>query len=337
MTKVPPPGPNETILHEIVRDAPGLRDSTKRTYLVDINAWVTFAGTDRQHWTRYTAQKFYAALLERMTVRSANRVMATLAYAGHWFATKEGNPQLDFSIIQKKAAEATLGHGHDSEADDGKALTVSEAQQLLAAIGAARQRDPQRTARDLAITVLGLETGMRRMSFESMLIQLTSKREGHEPLVTDVLLKGLPDRYPIALSATAVLALEPWLRFLREAKVTRGPVWRSLRAAGTRAPNTKPTVGAGFTAQAIYDMVLKYGGKAKVELTPHTFRHTFISWRLAAGWTPQQIAAITGHQLPRGIGDPIGAMRRYIDPRVFWPTVSTATPAWLTDFVRHYA
>lgn len=315
---------SDTVLHRLVREAPDLRDTTKRVYLVDVSAWVAFAGVDPAGWTRHTAKEFYAHLLTRMKARSANRVIAALRYVGHWYATEAGDPNLNFSIIRHK----TVGAGIGGASKEGKALTPDEAQRLLAAVVADRWKAAPRVTRDLALFVVALETGMRRMSLESMQIQ-TLAYQG--PLVANVLVKRVKLPYPVALSETATCALEAWLALLRSAKIDKGPVWRSLQ----RHKNGL-VIGAGFTAQAIYDMVCKHGQCAKVELTPHDFRHTFIAWRTAAGWTPQQIAAITGHQLPRSSGTPFantGAVRSYSDPRVFWPAVSTATPAWLVDFV----
>lgn len=314
----------DTILHEMVRDSPSLSDSTKQTYLSDINAWVAFAGTDPKKWTRHEAQRFYTHLRGRMQTQSANRVMATLAYAAGWWATKENKPELDFSVIQKAKPE---------DIEDREALTANQSQSLLEVIVRHQKKDPQRVTRDLAMVIVDFETGMRRAGLASMRLETTGYVD--TTLATNVKLKGEPKPYTVALSETADRALKPWGRFLEDSKITKGPVWRSLRQQGR-----KLIIGSGFTSQAIYNLVTQYAEEAKLpRLTPHIIRHTFISWRLAAGWTPQQIAAITGHQLPRTLGvvhGDIGAMHGYVTPSVFWPKVSSGTPEWLKAFVAEH-
>jgi integrase len=317
----------DTILHQIVRDAPDLAPATKKVFLSDLDAWTAFAGDDPSRWTRARAQEFYSSLLSRMKSQSANRLMATLTYAASWWAKREQNEKLNFAVIQKAPPEETEGRS---------ALTDGQAQALLRV--ASRADLPERAQllqrpwalRDTALVVVGLETGMRRMSMQTMLIEKTGvhPKLGYE--VTEVRLKGqrAPARYPVPLSESAVAALTPWLQFLAQKGIEKGAVWRRLtkRVKGVE-------VGKGLSAQSIFDIVVKLGGEAGIEhLTPHIFRHTFISWRLAAGWTPQQVAAVTGHQLPRTLNVAnidIGAMSHYADPKVFAPTISTATPSWL--------
>ena len=205
-------------------------------------------------------------------------------------------------------------------------MTEEQAQRLVATASAYQHpRDQPRALRDRALCVVGLETGMRRMSLESMLLERTGMGKNGFA-ISEVKLKGMPAsyRFPVPLSTAALAALEPWVAFLRQNGITKGPIWRSLqkRIGGVK-------IGKGFTSQAIYDVVVKHAKTAKIDiLTPHIFRHTFISWRLDANWTPQQVAAVTGHQLPMGQGN-IGAMHKYADPKMFGPRVSTATPEWL--------
>ncbi len=319
-------GAPDTILHQLVRESPSLAQSTIGTYLSDLNAWIEFAGEDPKGWTRYKAQKFYTHLRERMRTQSANRIMATLAFAAGWWAKMEGKPELDFSVIQKARPD---------DIEEREAMTDEQAQQLLEVITRKKKAEPQRARRDIALVVTGLETGMRRMSLSSMRFDQMGPIvvDGKNVLVANVQLKGSPKLYAVAVSETAEAALAPWLAFLNESKIDKGPVWRSLRQPGRRL-----LIGNALTGQAIYDLVVRYGEEAKIEgLTPHIFRHSFISWRLAAGWTPQQVASITGHQLPRALGlasGDIGTMHDYVTPSVFWPKVSTGTPAWLQAFVK---
>ena len=321
----------DTILHSIVRDAPDLAPSTKTTFLSDLDAWVAFAGENPAGWTRTRAQEFYSSLLSRMKTQSANRLMATLTYAAGWWAKREQNDRLDFSVIQKAPP---------GEREDKDAITEEQAQKLLAAASRAALTPPLRALqmpwilRDTALVVVGLETGMRRMSLADMAIERTGLGKAGFPM-TKVRLKGqrAPARYEVPLSQAAQDALEPWLAFLAKNGITKGAVWRRFSLRARDAKNA--TIGGGLTTQSVYNIVVKLGAEAGIaDLTPHIFRHTFITWRLLAGWTPQQIAAVTGHQLPRrtfeGVPNAdIGAMNKYVDAKAFAATVSTATPAWL--------
>lgn len=320
----------DTILHKLVREAPDLASSTKTTFLSDLDAWVAFAGEDPAGWTRARAQEFYSSLLGRMKAQSANRLMATLTYAAGWWAKREHNDRLDFSVIQKAPPEETEGKD---------AITEEQAQQLLAAASRA-SLPPQIRAlqtpwilRDTALVTVGLETGMRRMSLADMAIERTGIGKGGYPM-TRVRLKGqrAPARYEVPLSEAAQAALEPWLAYLAQHDITKGAIWRRFSHRIRDAKSAK--IGGGLTTQSVYDIVTKLGAEAGIEnMTPHIFRHTFITWRLFAGWTPQQVAAVTGHQLPRRSftmpDADIGAMNNYVDPKMFAPRVSTATPAWL--------
>jgi hypothetical protein len=92
---------SDSLLHTIVREAPDLAASTKAIYLSDLDAWIAFAGDNPSGWTRTRAQEFYSSLLSRMKPQSANRLMATLTYAAGWWASREQDPKLDFSVIRK--------------------------------------------------------------------------------------------------------------------------------------------------------------------------------------------------------------------------------------------
>lgn len=314
----------DTILHKIVRESPSLAATTKRTYLTDVTSWVAFAGTDPKNWTRWRAQEFYTHLCTRMKTQSANRVMATLNYVGSWWAKMEARPELDFSLIQK---------GKPDDVDEREAITPEQAQRLLQQARTARNPlDRPRALRDEALFVIGLETGMRRISLESMLIEQTGHDAKLGYVVTRVKLKGKPPkyRYPVPLSEAAVAALTPWLGFLKQHSLTTGSVWRSL---GKRTQGVQ--IGKSLTSQSLYDITVHHGAAVGLpDLTPHIFRHTFITWRLDAGVPPEQIAAVTGHQLPLKFarGDRqvnLGAMAGYIDPKFGAAKVSTGTPPWL--------
>lgn len=331
MVKLKPTSPDlpDTILHKIVRESPSLAASTKRLYLTDVTAWVAFAGADPAGWTRWKAQEFYTHLCGRMKIQSANRVMATLAYVAGWRAKMEARPELDFSQIQKARPD---------DVNEREALTPAQAQQLLQVAGTLHgEADRPRMLRDVALFTVGLETGMRRISLESMRLELTGHDAKLGYVVTRVRLKGKPPkyRYPVPLSEAAVVTLERWTAFLAAHGLTTGPVWRSL---GRRIEGLE--IGKSLSAQSLYDITVKHGEAAGLPaVTPHIFRHTFISWRLDAGVPPEQIAAITGHQLPLRLarGDrqvDLGALAGYVDPKFGAAKASSATPPWLLHHAR---
>jgi len=315
-TRTPRRPVDRTALHDLISASPELRGSTKKQYLADLDKYLAFVGTDPKAWTRANTSKFYAHLLgeEEMLPQSANRVMASVQYASKWFASRANDGTLEFAEIQ-------LAHGRDRAGRE--ALTDEDLIALLSTCHFKRPRD----LRDFAMMVLTIETGARRAS----VIGSTWESIQAQPYLSMLMaLKGIDAPFAVPLSDTARQALGPWEAWLkRKQEPRRGHIFRKLVKVEGGA-----RLGEPLTPAAFYEMTRarsKVAGLAPVH--PHLFRHTFITGRLAAGFTPFQIAAITGHRLPGNWG---GNLYTYSDKKVLGEQIRNSTPAWLTSYVRKF-
>lgn len=324
-----------TILHEIVRASPEIVESTRKQYLSDLDAWVLFAGTSPECWTRNKAQDFYTSLLTRgMRPQSANRLFASLKYASTWYARRANDANLDFALImQSKPARVIQKH----------ALTPETAIKLLDTC--ADQQNPL-DLRDRALITIALETGMRCISLRSMLIESTMLSQNAPAIIQNsmrtqtttpyphasVLMKGkASERTSVPLSDAAISTIIPWLSWLASAKKRHGAL---LCAIDKR---TDPRSGRNFfvpTERALSNSALQKiaserGDQAGIgHLHPHMWRHTFITWRSMAGFLPYEIAAVTGHKI---VG--LGAMAGYIDLVAIGAKMRASTPEWLSRYL----
>jgi integrase/recombinase XerD len=309
-----------TILHQIVQTSPELAKLTRAMYLRDLDAWITFAGADPAGWTRYKAQEFYGSLLERMQPQSANRLMASLKYASSWLAKKENDPALDFAVVQMADGKSKA---------DRRALDQEDALKLLATCAT----DSPIDLRDRALIVMGLETGMRRMSLIGVRIDtIKMGRDGYP--VAPVPIKGGGDElFSVPLSDAVMIAIEPWRQWLRNRKVTKGPLFRSLARKMDGRGKLMYTVGENqLSESAIYKIVTQRAKTAGLEhVHPHIFRHTFITWRMQGGMQPYQVAAITGHKIANITG--MGALGGYVDVSRVGQEARQATPPWLSKLI----
>lgn len=302
-------------LHEIVQNANDLAPTTRERYLRDLNQWIDFAGADPAGWTRRRASAFYATLLGRgMKPQSANRLMASVAYASRWWAHYEHDPNLDFAGVQAaRAKDKKPQHALDEET----------ARRLLATCDASIAG-----VRDFALLVVGLETGMRRMSLAGMTIEDTllgpTPRRAYPAAF--VPLKGKDPAW-IPLSDTAVAALRPWLQVLAEHGAHAGPVFRPLAWRGGRRAIATCALSKSALWKILDDRAQAAGLR---HINPHLLRHTFVTWRVALRLQPHEIAAITHHDL----GKALGALGGYMDLDEIGGRVRNATPPWLAELVR---
>lgn len=295
-----------------------MRPSTKDTYLKDVKRFVAFAGADPKNWTRERTQEFYTELLAAMKPQSANRVMASLRFVGNWYATQKADAGLDFSQIQ-------LAH---NKIQAREALEPEEAKALLGTCGV----DPP-GIRDFALMVVGLETGMRRMSLASMDWATTELTDAPR---TSVVTKGRDELQVVPLSPTAVAALRPWRLWSAVRGHDHGPVFAAIRGSIVSRDNRFVVADEALSDQGIYAIVTQRAKAAGLRhVHPHLFRHSCITWRAEAGVPSQVIAALSGHRLPK---DGLGTMFRYID-KGSAPIIEQArasTPAWLAEFVTNH-
>lgn len=212
---------------------------------------------------------------------------------------------------------------------DRHVMTKAQAQKLLATCAS----DSPIDLRDRAMFIIGLETGMRRISLVGMTLEGIHKCDNGYP-VADVPIKGSGDKmYPVPLSDAALAGLEPWRRWLRSQKISKGAVFRGLTRRIGPIGRSVYDVSDGLSLVSIYKIVTHRARQAGLEhIHPNIFRNTFITWRLEQGLSPFQIAAITGHKLSNLPG--MSSMGTYIDAARVGETARTSTPEWLSDLTR---
>ena len=314
-----------SILHQILERSdfsPVTRDKYRRV----IDSWLDFAGTDPRGWTRMQAQAWYDATLARgVSPRSANVYAASLRYVSKWYATQTG--AIDFAVIQTRKSGSNGLRGVGDEAPQ-RALTRPEAEALLATCAGARTPIEHR---DRTLLVLGLETGMRRMSLAGCAFERINK----QTIVVPIKGPGGEVEYPVPLSDAALHAIGTWRAWLRKRDAgTIGPLFpRLTRELGPRGLFVYQ-LGDGISKSAIYKLVESRARAAGiVGMHPHLLRHTFVTWRQEAGLSPIQIASITGHKT---FGDEWRNMAPYVDMSVLAEQARNSTPPWLAALVKEW-
>lgn len=205
---------------------------------------------------------------------------------------------------------------------DRKILTQQDAAKMIATCRAGNAID----LRDRALIIVGLETGMSRMSLAGMTLETIRLCKSGYP-IAPVPIKGSGDGlYPVPLSDVAMIAIEPWRQWLRGQEKTKGPLFRPLKRQIARGGKLLYEAEDGpLSLRAIYKIVTHRAELARLtNIKPSVFRSTFVAWRAHAGLPMQQIAAITGHRLSgvfTDISADVGQARN-------------ATPSWLATLLK---
>lgn len=281
----------------LVADARSLRPHTKRAYDNAVRQWLAFAGGEPSNWTAAAAQAFYDQLLKRVSVATANGILT----GGVSFALKRahalGFDVRDVTVAVDKAP--VVGDGEQRHA-----LTPTQARALVSACNGTRLID----LRDRALTLLGLYTGMRRMS----LVTVDQRRVGDHGsyVVLRVPIKGKGGTYDVPLDVRAWSQLRPYREALAYAAAAAGanrpPAWLfpsiGLAQPSMAAPLGEVAVGEGhITEDGLYRALRKRAEAAKIGFHPHLFRHTFATWCLQAGIPDGLVEVVTGHKGQRSM------------------------------------
>lgn len=307
-------------LHAVVENAPDLMPSTRDKYLRDLNAWVDFAGTEPANWTPAATQAFYNGLISRgMKPQSADRLLASVAYAAKWWSTQLNKPDLYFVQIR---------HSKKRDKLPKRSLNDAECEALVRTCLGSSIYDK----RDLALIIVGLETGMRRMSLTSMQCGSTTVVGENGYPATKVATKGRGEELlSVPLSTTAILALRPWLtamatsaRLTPHGPAPSSPVFQPIiRMMAGPVPD-----GGALSPSAIAKILIGRAEQAGIgRVNPHMFRHTFVTDRSARGYKPHEIAAMTGHSLN------LGALGMYMDMKALGEKIRDSTPEWLAKLI----
>lgn len=325
-----------TVLHQVILDYPDLVATTKTAYLRAVDRFVEYAGENPSNWTNRVTQSFYKTLLDSgLRAQSANAIIAGVAYASKWWSRGEGRPELNFGEI-KLAQPGNFLPKESLEPDEAIKLLNTTRPYAAGKVDAI-------DIRDRAMIIVGLETGMRRMSMSTMLLENISTKP--YPNV-EIRLKGKAlELEAVPLTDVAYQALTEWIAVLRKTpngqNLKTGPVFRQLHWAvlahganrGKRVLEIVPQkIPTGLTGQAIYKIVQKRAADAGIRpISPHLFRHSFVTWRVLQDMTPQLIASITHHTFG------VGALEGYMDKVKLGGQARQVSPPWLVEWMARSA
>lgn len=313
----------KTELHKILERG-RFSPTTRTKYASVIDMWIAFAGTDPKNWTRLKTQAFYDDLCSRIKVKSANVYIASLRYVSKWYARLNDNPSLDFVQIQLSEPS------NDEKTKTRHALTDGQAMALVSSCKQLTAID----CRDLALIVIGLETGMRRKSLAGSHFDKLNERSGYPAIEVPIKGRAGDAVYNVPLSDVALRSLVPWQSWLatKRSSTAKGPIFKRLFAGETRKRRKIYDVSEiGISEVMIHKVIAGRAAQAGIRhVHPHLLRHTFVTWRELAGLEPIQIASITGH---KGPVDGFSGLTSYIDMAQIGGEVRNTTPAWLRDLV----
>lgn len=316
-----------SILHQTLERS-NLAPRTREKYGRVIDSWIAFAGSDPRGWTKLRAQEFYDSMLARgVSTRSANVYVASLRYVSKWCAAQHGID--DFAVVQTKATglSGAAGYDDDDTATPRHALEPETALRLLAMCTQGPQTLIER--RDWTLMIVGLETGMRRMSLEAMRFDRI-KVAAYPSVFVPIKGAGGNATYHVPLSDTARAAIEGWRgelpKWRRDGCVFMGFTKRMDPTNGRNVFTPGPKISASTIGKLISDRA----AHARIEhVHPHLLRHTFITWRVAAGLSPVQVASITGHKPSAEWA----GMTPYVDMAMIAADARNSTPPWLAKHV----
>jgi integrase len=268
-------------LEELINNRERLRPGTKREYLRAIRDFKAYAGGDPRAWTRDVAQAWINQLkASKLNRRSINVKINALRKASHlWFKHNHSRFEFDFASELEQIREL-------APPKKKQALNYEQAQAMIDACRGDRPMD----LRDRAMTVLGFKTGMRRMSLAALDFEQIDWASNTMAITVK---GGRLHRMP-PLDDDTMEALRPWRAWLRAHGVRSGRFFRGLY--GLMPLGTAAQVRDSITVDGIHKVLV---GRARVaeldDFSPHTFRHTFVTWMQANEQPGYLIRAYTGH------------------------------------------
>lgn len=269
-------------LEDLISSRQKLRPATKRLYLAAIREFVAYAGGVSTAWTPDAAMRWVANLMasRRLKPQSVNTKINALRTASKlWAIYNGGRPEYHFAAILEQIREV-------EPPKKKAALSYESAQAMIDACRGDRPMD----LRDRAMTVLGFKTGMRRMS----LALLEFERIDWSSQTIAITVKGGRLHRMPPLDDDTFAALEPWRAWLKTRGVRSGRFFRGL--PGLAPLGTAAAVRESITADGIHKVLVGRAKAAELEhFSPHTFRHTFVTWMQALERPGYLIRAYTGH------------------------------------------
>lgn len=269
-------------LEDLIRSRQRLRPETKRSYLAAVREFMVYAGGAPHAWTPDTAMRWVAGLMasRRLKPQSVNTKINALRTASKlWCIYNGSRPEFHFAAILEQIREV-------QPPKKKAALNYEDAQAMIDACRGERPMD----LRDRAMTVLGFKTGMRRMSLAAMEFE----RIDWSAQTIEITVKGGRQHRMPPLDEDTFQALEPWRAWLRAHGVRSGRFFRGL--PGLAPLGTAGAVRESITVDGIHKVLVGRAVAAGLtNFSPHTFRHTFVTWMQALERPGYLIRAYTGH------------------------------------------
>lgn len=179
----------------------------------------------------------------------------------------------------------------------GNWLTKPQAQELLGSVDTSTLKGK----RDKAILAVLLSCGLRREEAAGLTFELIQKRENRWVII-DLVGKRNSMR-SIPMPDWTKTDIDVWAE---AAGIKSGRVFRRIRRYGFLASES-------MTAQAIYDVVLKYARKTGITLAPHDCRRTFAKLAHKGGSPIEQIQYSLGHASIRTTEIYLGIEQNLVD------------------------
>lgn len=275
-----------TQLEELVQ-ARELSPLTKRAYLRAVRSFLAFAGGSPDRWTPEAAWRWRQQLEVRvkrgeLAPQTVNQQIHGLRTAARlWMQLNRQDPRFDFGVLLQ-----SMPRGEPVQKK--RALNYDQGAALLAACGGQQPMD----LRDRAMVMLGLHTGMRRTSLSTLELERIDWRQR----VMTIRLKGGRLHKMPPLDVGTMEALEPWREYLAAQRIRGGRFFRRFHGAAVGHAE-RYTVGDSLSVDGVHLSMCTRAQKARLKgFSPHTFRHTFVTWMQELKVPGYVISAYTGHK-----------------------------------------
>jgi site-specific recombinase XerD len=232
------------------------------------------AANSPEGFTKATVQRYRAALeAQGLTPSSINvRLSAIRKLANEAADNGVFAPELAAAIGRVKGARR---HGTRT----GNWLTQAQAEQMLAL----PDRETNQGKRDRALLCLLVGCGLRREELARLSVDHVQLRDARWVLV-DLVGKGKRVR-TVPMPPWTKLAIDQWTA---AAGMTTGRLLRAVNK-GDRI------VGAGMTAQSVFEVVERYGRRVGLKIAPHDLRRSFAKLAHQGHAPLEQIQISLGH------------------------------------------
>ncbi len=255
-------------------------DKTINGYLADLERFaIWFSQTNGEPLTPArltpTDVREYRASLQRKDAKPAtiNRMLAAIRAFGKWAdetGVIQGNPAAKIKSVKKsELAPRWL----DKNQVNALIRKAEEAVQIARTSPAIRQ-----AVRDETIIKILLNTGLRVSELCALKISDLDLKINKGNIVVRQG-KG-QKRRDVPMNKETTQAIQAWMK-------VRPTEYGDLLFYGAR--------GDALTASGIHRRLAELGAKAKVEVHPHTLRHTFAKSLIDSGVSLEKVAALMGH------------------------------------------